>query len=754
MKCISSANQSNISTSKASTSLKDASWSRFEDMGFSSTIEESDGEDDGYMLSPKRTSGAPSTMRTAARSDAADAGRPTTPSWADFLSSGFIDENGNKSPSTTLLPPDKILPRINTTPRGQSSQSHRRNLEAEAQLEPGELASIVKVDVDDAFWWVWVSSLAGEEPTSRKAVFGRCAFIETTLSSGKWMIMEEQVKGAAPEPALGAYVAEKKSFLGFTTRRGRLTRRKSNNSKKSPLSPEKIDLGPASRVVLLPDQHARIQQAASELKRKQRRAEEQALADRKGVRANENSTKTNSMLALQPIMISELSPAMKWASQYDKNAIRAEYLGDSFAGKGASTEHLTLPPNGLPRKQSSSTLSSSLKERELPPAPVAESPNTPPTEPDLPPPPIPYQLSDVDTKPESPAVLDEPTMHVPAEDVKQPQLYSYATHQQPETEPAPVVPSKMEPVIAQRTSSSQTRPTEPIVEQSSRKLEPSVPEQERPRKKMATTGIKNMFGSKRNKNMHGSIRPQAASRPEPSTRFEPAAPSPVDPNPAIAAARAALEGKSKPQPPRAPSSFEHTKPTVTKSSPPRRKQISSPSPPEKRRPVTPPTRSEPHVAVVQDSTPNALAHQGPPKTRRDEEYDQLSRVNSNERAHAEDEFAKFDQGPLVDQPAFVPQDEMLETPVLPGSFTPAEEKNLLHYSAATEPVEDKDEHPAELTRSISPQDRWAQIRKNAAERAALHSEEQGRPSVNEARTDDGETSGEESELSQAFGEFY
>ena len=52
----------------------------------------------------------------------------------------------------------------------------------------------------------------------------------------------------------------------------------------------------------------------------------------------------------------------------------------------------------------------------------------------------------------------------------------------------------------------------------------------------------------------------------------------------------------------------------------------------------------------------------------------------------------------------------------------------------------------QLTKEISPMDRWAQIRKNAAERAAGQVEEaQGRPIHTETRTD-GETSGEESEL--------
>jgi hypothetical protein len=57
-------------------------------------------------------------------------------------------------------------------------------------LDPGELASVAPLDVDDAFWWVWMSSLAGEESTARKAVFGRCALVETIISGGRWLVVE------------------------------------------------------------------------------------------------------------------------------------------------------------------------------------------------------------------------------------------------------------------------------------------------------------------------------------------------------------------------------------------------------------------------------------------------------------------------------------------------------------------------------------------------------------------------------------
>lgn len=121
LRCISSTNQSTISSSGIR-----ASWSRFEDIGFSGFMDESDHED-----------------------------------------------------------------------RGDS-------------LEPGELASTNEFDLDDCFWWVWMTSLAGEETAERKAAFGRCVLVETTIPGGRWLVVEEMVKSAAATPV------KEKSKFGFT----------------------------------------------------------------------------------------------------------------------------------------------------------------------------------------------------------------------------------------------------------------------------------------------------------------------------------------------------------------------------------------------------------------------------------------------------------------------------------------------------------------------------------------------------------
>jgi hypothetical protein len=85
LSAISSTNQSHVSNAKTSTSLADPSWSRFEDIGFSSTIDESD-ESDGMFAAHKST---PALALSPSKRDYPDLARPTTPSWADFLSSGF-----------------------------------------------------------------------------------------------------------------------------------------------------------------------------------------------------------------------------------------------------------------------------------------------------------------------------------------------------------------------------------------------------------------------------------------------------------------------------------------------------------------------------------------------------------------------------------------------------------------------------------------------------------------------------------------
>lgn len=663
LRCISSTNQSSVSSSKTSTSLRDASWSRFEDIGFGGSIE-SDPEDE--EMTPKNAESG-NGLRTTPHSSGGDhLGRPTTPSWADFMSAGFSDENPLKAPpAPLLLPPDKVLPPI-ATDRGQSSQSHKRTLDQESPLEPGELASITTLDLDDSFWWVWVSSLAGEEPVARKAVFGRCTLVETIIRNAKWLILEEQVKGAAPEPEPGAYIVEKKRFFSFSSRKGKLTRRKSSAKKVQTMEESykrNNNPAPQSKTSIAPDQHARIQAAAAALQRKHKE-QEQEHANGSGAdeRNDTYSVKTNSILTLQPAIMSEASQAMKWAKYYDKTAYRAAYLNDSRAGTGAPSETLKLPSNDKP----SSTMSS-----------------TPST-----------------TTRQAPASKQEPALATPQQDTETP---------------------------AEVTSKNDTdTPAQPPAEPEPKKSEsPSEASPKKLKKKPGNTGIKGMFGTGRKKAEQPPMKPTGA---EPS---------------AVAAARAALEGKAKAsqEPPR-------PGPTTNGLSASKRKPVpENPTvapDPELEKPVTPKASEEPEpvsepASHVQQNGNGWPEHNNGPTTQQDSEHDALSRVDTNEQVAADREFSRFDQGPLVEQPAFAPEDSPVssESPFSEGAAgkpTSADGKSMETMS--------NDQTPGSPGASAT-QDRWAQIRKNAAERAA-QSSPPGHGSMDTERTDEGDTSGEES----------
>ena len=738
LNAISSTNQSHISNAKTSTSLSDPSWSRFEDIGFSSALDEID-EDNGF-LGPNPSANRSTSPQS--KGQYSNLARPTTPSWADFLSSGFVDENG-KAAAPILLPPDKILPPISTAARGQSSQSHRRNLDVQPNQDPGELASIANVAVDDAFWWVWISSLAGEEPTSRKAVFGRCAFIETVSPNGGWMVMEEQVQGAAPEPAAGAYIAEKKkSFFGFTTKRGRLTRRRSG-IKKGPMSTTDVNgFDSSHRATLAPDQEERIQQAASALSRR-KRDEEEAQRRTEPVN-NVPASNRNSVFTLGPVLKDEASPAMQWVRQHDKKEVRAKYLGDSFAGKGSSQEMLTLPSNGVNR--STSTLSSTGRDQKELPAPPQEPSRAPPAPREITPEPTPEPVPEFTAAaPAPPVTIVEPAPMPPEPETAAPAPPSLEAVKAPLPPPTPE-PVEAKPVVSSVPTQSRVAEVTRPSSSTQKKLRKSQdagrrsPEQKKGRPPgpppVQKTGIRRLFGTKRSR----------SREPEPAQSKQAASPKEV--SPAVAAARRALEGQpalsptGTASPPLSPGHFQRTKgakspiaAVQTVQQPPR------PSTPPQQRVFTP--EHEPHKAEDDE----VLA--GPPRNKRDDEYDALSRVDTNEQEHAEREFSTFDQGPLVDQPAFAPRDS---TPVEYSHEEPKHRPaHQSTYSAVTVPVEESDEEDEDeedgeqLTKQTSPQDRWAQIRKNAADRAARQSEEQTTRSRTETRTDDGETSGEESE---------
>jgi hypothetical protein len=637
------------------TGIPNASWSRFEDMGFSSLADSLNNPGD---LAGPNGGGNGSSLHI-------DLARPTTPSWADFLSSGFPDDRG-----PTLLPPDKQLPLPVPPQRVHSSQSHRPG-GTQADLEPGELASITHFDLDQTFWWVWMTSLAAEEPSERKAVFGRCALVETEIPGAPWLLIEEQVKGASPDQEDGVYLAEKKSRFSFT-RRGRMGKRKTTTKKKDKLVEEPHDDKLAAKVA--PEKQAKIQEAAALLARGKQPKGTENLAQRHS-RIGMDDSKANTMLT----WATEAGPALTWANHFDsgvlkdKDDIRAAYLNDRTAGTGRALQstsavnlsngHTAVQHQG-PAKNDDDEIAKAVFKVPTPPA----------------------------TPPSKKMTLAEAI----ADDKGAPNVDDHPAFRARESPPA----KKASPVQRPKSSPKQDH----------KKLQKTKAPRE--------GGFKSLFGRKK-----------STREPEEKPRPKISAPVPV------------------------------VEPAYD--SPPR-------SPPMEA--VQEPTLSEPAYEV-----PSVVSE-------RDE-----ARQAALERLEADREFSKFDQGPLDDVPAFIGDDDAYEEEVVapppapepkpqPKPQPPPQLPRAINKPAPL-PISARtnhmplDAHPAVQARlaeakkvdapapvatllekrtpasaeAVSPSDRWAQIRKNAAERAKRMNEDQQRHDRkhSQGRSDDGETSGEE-----------
>lgn len=705
---ISSINQSTVpNNDTAGQPVQEGAWSRFEDMGFSGLAESP--QSPGDLASPNETNG----IRSDGNSRVDDGGRPTTPSWADFLSSGFPNE---RSPS--LLPPDKSLPLpVSEQLRGHSSQSHVRPGMHE-DLEPGELASIHSFDLDETFWWVWMTSLAGEETPERKAVFGRCALIETQISGAHWFVIEEQIKGASPGQDEGVYLAEKKSRFSWT-KRGRLGRRKTvaKKSDNKALTEEPYNRAatatPSSRIA--PDQHRKIKETAARLKDQNLKGGENA--QRRGRMDESASQKTNSVLTLQPAILSEAAPAMKWAKDFDKEVIRAAYLGDPVAGTGLSTNLAVPRPNGASSNYGGSTTSlrRELSNRELPSLPKeASAPATP---------------------------VQRKAVKSPSPPATPPRAFS------PEMSPEPEIPAALEEKSKLDNGAQHPAHRPSASPESLRK-----PSMDKQGKAETSGGLKKFWGRKQ--------------KPSPSTPEKEKAPVVAE------------------EPP-------HKLQKSPKKSVPIQIQSYKEPTPEPSIAETSPAQSFTH------QTPDPY-HQNPQNPRGTSPRYDTSTIGSKEQQAADQEFSRFDQGPL-DAPAFVPEEITPDQSVVAispptqstpfkaptrgipdlGAPSPASElaptpspapspaRAPFHApSKATSripvvpigrsapgprsPVSDStSDDSADSPRDGQVLDRWAQIRKNAAERAQRLSEEQqsgrSRNTSQSAKTDadEGDTSGEE-----------
>ncbi|KAI9698449.1 MAG: hypothetical protein M1836_004030 [Candelina mexicana] len=774
LSCISSTNQSAVTASKASPTHQDNSWSRFEDIGFSGLMDE-----DRDTASPTNQQRSPEGLRSTPHSRAHDHGRPTTPSWADFLSSGFVDEPNDAKPAPLLLPPDKILPPIETS-SDQNAQLKRQAAANEATLEPGELASITRLGLDDSFWWVWITSLASEETVERKAVFGRCALIETNIAGGRWLIIEEKVKGTVPTPDENAYIVEKKSRFSLTKRmRGKSYGKKNTVPPLREPYSRSVQSSPLSKASIGPDQHARIQAAAAALQKKQNQQDLEDTGLRRARKDDAQSNKTNSVFTLQPVIMNEASSAMQWTNNFDKEARRAAYLGDNFAGKGASND--TLPTNGMlsnGTKPNSSGLGPPRNlpehERDLPALPRNDSGYAPPKESEraVTPPPLPA----------TPVAEKGSANHYAAEAAEVPLPASTPMERQPLS---PVKQASTHPAFrANRV------PTDPTLAASAAKsawlAANAAPQNAAPShfqvvQSPPTNKLQKRGGEGRLTKLWGKKNAQ--------TQSIPASPQDMTSRPSLQVAQQSnfsrrfsiMRKKSSPDVQQTANKplhddSHHEQPlamTAPASPAPAADMDGARHPYHASQPDL--SRAEFHEQPTQpsyfDNIVEQPSHQPSFSVNGPEQQSQpnSSSVNTKQQREADQAFQSFDQGPLNDVPAFLPDDSP-ERAVSPEFFTPAPEpeptqspveKTFQTRAAAMlfnptpqqhngEPngvsetsADEEAVKPVDLTREVSPVDRWAQIRKNAAERAAARENgDQSRLSQS-VRTDEDENSGEE-----------
>lgn len=766
---ISSTNSSAAKSRHNHTAKPDESWSSFLNRGFADMDENALPK----VPSEANTDGGPlqAGPRSEPRSRNVNQARPTTPSWADFLSSGFAEDDVDKNATTLLLPPDKQLPRLGTS---VTTPSH---IPEDDALAPGELANITDVDLDDSFWWVWMTSLASEEPAERKAVFGRCAVIETSIWNGRWLIIEEQLKGASPDPEDGLYVPKKQGFFSTLTKRGKPSRQPSviKTTPSSRSTRPHLASPTPSKTSLAPDQQSRIKQAAAAMKR-QDDAEQEPMPTRRGRAEDAHSTKTNSMLTLG--LSGEAGPAMKWANAYDKNNVRAQYLGDNFAGTGLMRDN-TAPEDKSLAPTSRGDVGGG--ESSIPPA-LSPDRST-----------FPADAADP-TLTSVPAHVSTSVTTNTAEDSAMPHETNVAIAESPhDTEQTPTAPSSTYLNYGKEALAPQT----PVAPPTATTI-PSAMYKElgvsTPSSPTAARFERKPVPSTRDHPAFRIASPVTSGSPKPKTSQQQMSPAPV-PNPAAAAAAAAAQramgvknndaaaeqARLKKQ---APSSngggLKKLFGRKQKDSRPTDPASNNLAPPENglsrrismmRKKPMPPAQSAALAATTPIDSPVQTSHSAMSEldaAPRTPAYDASTTElpSSPDTRQADQEFARFDQD-FVEQTPITPVESEHEI-VAPQAHRPFDVNEHLasqvappegEYDGFVTPAEQAvDDAQSETTmeeptEAAAAQDRWAIIRENAARRAARASEEQSsmqsRPSQSQ-RTDDGETSGEESKCTTLF----
>lgn len=427
------------------------------------------------------------------------------------------------------------------------------------------------------------------------------------------------MKGAAQSTDDAAYIASKKG-----TKRGRLAklgRRRSVGKMDAPrVIPGVGPIPPPPKPNIQPEVAARVQVVAAQIR-------QQALQRSNGAGNQQEVVRKNSAFQLQPVVVSEAASAMKWASKYDRDAIRDAYLkGTPPPQKANGSEERSLP--ALPREDS--------QDKPLPsPAP----PKT--TTPSPRPPPI-----------------DVPTVQG-----------------------------------VQRPTSPVERRVQPPAAATSPKSVESATSVSSPEKLPKTKGSRlgKLFGRKGDK--------QGTSR---STTPIPEPPSKNTSNKDVSApiqVNRIGNGNG-----------------ITKSS---------------------------TVAVNETHLPPVPAKDNI----RSDSF--ATGTSSVEERTAKQVFSNFDGGPLADMPAFVPEDS--PEPSISGAHNPITNRGVELEDGEVSPMTPTHLSASEPEAPVSPvMDRWAQIRKNAADRAKKNALDDHTTTTTDTRdtsVDDGDTSGEESKPS-------
>lgn len=400
---------------------------------------------------------------------------------------------------------------------------------------------------------------------------------------------------------------------------------------------------PLNRTKIGPDQAAKIQAAATSLRQQQAQLENQSRSPAGGQRS---SQRTNSVFTLQPVILSEATPAMKWANKYDRDAIREAYLnGIPLEGHSRPATERSLP--ALPTEDADEER---LEDRRQRPVSLMPPPPPPMHKPDPP--------NKYDNRP-TPISKATPSIPSPTFSPTGSGLFPPSPTTNGRTSPALQSPPLSPPSARSRASNSST-----------------------PEKIKKTSRFKSFFSSKKPEPITtGRVIPQST---ENSNNGNLSLPSPG------LGRRLSMQKKRN-----APVAFQGT---VTDSAP---------------APVTSTTILTPQ------------RHENESLNTSSEEMHETTQV-----------FSPFDQGPL-DAPAFVPDD----SPDATEPSSPIEEtRPTVPEKEDSMPISE-DSAPTSPSEVMPVQDRWAQIRKNAAERAKVPKA----PEESDARgsMDEGETSGEE-----------